>query len=73
MLKVDKKYVKELTIDEFKQLINETIAENIQMWFETFEIMSNKEMMEQIISAEKALSKKQMDEFLDWEEVKEDV
>jgi hypothetical protein len=73
MLRVDKRYIKELTIDEFKQLINETIAENIQMWHETFEIMTNKEIMRQIISAEEALAENHVDEFLDWEEVREDV
>jgi len=68
-----KKHIKDLTIGEFKQLMKEIISENIQTWYETFEIMANKEIMKQIISAERALAENRKGEFLNWEEIKEDV
>ena len=72
-LNINKKTIKDLTVDEFKQLIRDVISEDIQMWYETFEIMANKELMKQIIEAEKALAENRKDEFLDWDEVKENV
>ena len=72
-LNINKKTIKDLTVDEFKQLIRDVISEDIQTWYETFEIMANKELMKQIIEAEEALAKNRKDEFLDWDEVKQDV
>lgn len=72
-LDINKKTIKDLTVDEFKQLIRDIISEDIQIWYETFEIMANKELMKQIIEAEKALAENRRDEFLDWDEVKQDV
>ena len=43
------------------------------MWYETFEIMANKNLMKQIMEAEKALAEDKKDEFLDWDEIKQDV
>jgi len=72
-LNINKKAIKDLSVEEFKQLIRDVISEDIQMWYETFEIMANKELMKQIIEAEKALAENRKDEFLDWDEVKQDV
>ena len=72
-LNINKKTIKDLSVDEFKQLIRDVISEDIQMWYETFEIMTNKELMKQIIEAEKALVENRRDEFLDWDEIKQDV
>ena len=38
---------------------------------ETFEIIANEELMEQIVEAEKALAEGRKDEFLDWDEIKQ--
>ena len=72
-INMDKKTIKDLTVDEFKQLIRDVISEDIQAWYETFEIMANEELMRQIIEAEKALAERKDDEFLDWDEIKQDV
>ena len=72
-LNINKKTIKDLTVDEFKQLIRDVISEDIQTWYETFEIIANKQIMKQIIEAEKALAENRKDEFLDWDEVKQDV
>jgi len=72
-LNINKKTIKDLTVDEFKQLIRDVISEDIQTWYETFEIIANKQLMKQIIEAEKALAENRKDEFLDWDEVKQDV
>ena len=72
-LNTNKKTVKDLTVDEFKQLIRDVISEDIQTWYETFEIMANKELMKQIIEAEEALAENRKDEFLNWDKVNQDV
>jgi hypothetical protein len=48
------KTIKDLTIREFKRLIQETFAEDIEAWKETFEIMADKNLIKQIGNAEKA-------------------
>jgi len=40
-LNINKKTIKDLTVDEFKQLIRDVISEDIQTWYETFEIILN--------------------------------
>ena len=70
---IDERTVKDLTVGEFKQLIRDVISEDIQAWYETFEIMASEELMRQIIEAEKALAEKKEDEFLDWDEIKQNV
>jgi len=72
-LNINKKTIKDLTVDEFKQLIRDVISEDIQMWYETFKIIANKQLMKQIIEAEEALAENRKDEFLDWDDVKQDV
>ncbi len=48
------KTIKDLTIKEFKHLMQEVIAEDIEAWQETFEIMADKTLMKQIRNAEEA-------------------
>jgi hypothetical protein len=67
------KMVKDLSVDELKKIIREVIAEDIQSWQETFEIMSNKTLMKQIEDAEAALNEGREDEFMEWDRVKDDV
>ena len=68
---VKKRKIKDLTIEEFKHLIKESIAEDIELWRETFEIMSNKTLMKQIEKAEKARIKGKKSDFILWEKVKQ--
>ncbi len=65
--------VKDLTVEEFKNLIQESIAENIKAWKETFEIMADKNLMSEIKNAEKERIKKKDSDFIPWEKVKRNV
>jgi len=67
------KKIKDLTIDEFKHLIQESIAEDIEAWKETFEIMADKTLMRQIRNAEKARIERKKSDFIPWEKVKRNV
>jgi hypothetical protein len=67
------KSLRDLTVNEFKRLIRESIAEDIGEWRETFEILSDKGLMRHIKSAEKShLARKDID-FIPWEKVKRDL
>jgi len=68
-----KKTIKDLTIEEFKILIQETIAEDIESWKDTFQILANKFLMKQIINAEKARLEGESSDFIPWEKVKLNV
>ncbi len=67
------KKIKDLTIEEFKHLIQESIAEDIEAWKETFEIMADKTLMRQIRNAEKARIDKKRSDFIPWEKIKRNV
>lgn len=67
------KTVKDLTIAEFKRLIQESIAEVIEAWKETFEILADKTLMRQIENAEKARIEGKISDFIPWEKVKSSV
>lgn len=67
------KKVKDLTVQEFKHLIQESIAEDIEAWRETFEILADKNLMKQIQNAETARLKKNTTAFVPWEKVKQNV
>ena len=70
---LEKKKIRDLTIPEFKRLIQESIAENIEAWKETFEIMADKSLMRQIENAEKARKEEKKSDFIPWEKVKRNV
>jgi len=68
-----KKTVKDLTIEEFKYLIKESIAEDMEARRETFAIMADKDLMKQITKAEKARRESRKSDFIPWEKVKRNV
>jgi len=65
-----KKTVKDLTIEEFKNLIQRSIAEDIEAWKSTFEILADKYLMKQIIGAEKARLEGADLDYIPWEKVR---
>ena len=73
MPELQTKKVKDLTVKEFKHLIQESIAEDIEAWRETFEILADKNLMRQIQNAEAARLKKNKTAFIPWEKVKQNV
>jgi len=68
-----KKKVKDLTVNEFKVLIQESIAEDIEAWKDTFEILADKTFMKQILGAEQARREKKTSDFVSWEKLKQNV
>jgi hypothetical protein len=67
------KKVKDLTVEEFKHLIQESIAEDIEAWKETFEIMADRNFMRQITSADKARREGNKSDFIPWEKIRRNV
>ena len=47
-----KRKITDMTVDELKDVINEAIAEDMEVWRETFEIMANSKLMGQIRQAD---------------------
>ena len=72
-INLNKKKIKDLTVEEFKHLIQESIAEDIEAWKDTFEIMADKTLMRQIMSAGKARIEGRKTDFIPWEKVKRNV
>ena len=64
------KKVADLTVDEFKSLIHEAIAEDIEAWKETFEIMAYKRLMKKIKKADADWQSGEKDAYISWGEVK---
>ncbi len=67
------KKVNDLTVEEFKHLIQESIAEDIEAWKETFEIMADRNLMRQITNAEKARIEGKKADFIPWEKIRRNV
>jgi hypothetical protein len=67
---VKEKKIRDLTVSEFKHLMQESIAEDIEAWRETFEIMADKAVMQQIERAEKARVKGRKSDFIPGGKVK---
>ncbi len=67
------KIVRDLTVSELKQIIHETIAEDIESWRATFEITSNKMLMSQIRGASKARKQVRDGDFIPWKQVRREV
>ncbi len=65
----EKRKIKDLTVNEFKTLIQESIAEDIGAWKDTFEILADKNFMKQIMGAEQARREKKKTEFVSWEKL----
>jgi hypothetical protein len=53
-----------------KQLIQESIAEDMEAWRATFEIIANKMLMRQIRGASKARHEGRESDFIPWEKIK---
>ncbi len=65
--------VKDLTVEEFRKLIKESISEDISEWRETFAILSDGGLMRQIRAADKSRKEGKKSEFIPWDEVRRDV
>lgn len=60
------KKVKDLSIKEFRDLIHEVVAEDLELWRETFEIMADKKLMKKLEKADKDWVEKGEAAYLEW-------
>jgi hypothetical protein len=67
------KKVKDLTVEEFKQLLQEGIAEDIDAWRETFEIMADKKLMKRLENADREWEEKGEAAYVEWTKKKPHV
>ncbi len=51
-MKKTKRKVSDLTVDELKSVIHEVIAEDMETWRETLQIMTDRKLMNQIREAD---------------------
>ena len=73
ILKSVKRKITDMTVDELKDVIHEAIAEDMEAWRETFEIMADSKLVRQIRQADldKATGKKGA--FVAWDDLKNAV
>jgi hypothetical protein len=69
-LKTAIKKVSEITVDELKTIIHEVIAEDLEAWKETFEIMADKKLMAQIKQADVDWKIGRKETYVSWDKVK---
>lgn len=64
------KKVSELTVDEFKDLMHKVIADDLETWKETFEIMGDKRIMKQLKQADEDWKSGKKNTYMAWDDVK---
>ena len=69
-LKTATKKVSDITVDELKTIIHEVIAEDLEAWRETFEIMADKKLMVQIKQADTDWKTGKKEAYVPWVELK---
>ena len=69
-MKAAKRKITDMTVDELKDVIHEAIAEDMEVWRETFEIMADSRLMRQVRQADldRAVGKKGA--FVPWDDLK---
>jgi hypothetical protein len=69
-MKAVKRKVTDMTVDEPKGVIHEVIAEDMETWRETLEIMSDSKLMSQIRQADRDRASGRKGSFVAWENLK---
>ena len=69
-MKTITKKVSDLTVDELKAIIHDVIAEDLERWRETFEILSNKSLMKQIKQADEDWLSGKKDAYVSWDKLR---
>ena len=64
------KKVSDLTIEELKSVIREVITEELEIWRETFAILSDKNLMKQINEADEDWIKDNKEAYVSWDDLK---
>jgi hypothetical protein len=69
-MKASARKVSEMTVDELRDVIRDVIAEDIESWRETFAILSDKRLMQQIRKADQDWASKKKGAYVSWEDLK---
>jgi hypothetical protein len=69
-MKAIKKKVSDLTVDELKSVIHEVIAEDMEAWRETLEIMADRKLMRQIKEADTDWKSGNKKAYTSWNDLK---
>ena len=69
-MKASNKKVSDMTVDELKSVIHEVIAEDMEAWRETLEIMADKKSMRQIKQADLDWASGTKDSYVSWDDLK---
>jgi hypothetical protein len=69
-MKAVKKKVSDITVDELKTIIHEVIAEDIEAWRETFEIIADKKLITQIKQADADWESRKKEAYTEWDKLK---
>jgi hypothetical protein len=65
-----KRKITDMTVDELKDVIHEAIAEDMEVWRETFEIMADSKLMGQIRRADIDRATGKKGAFVTWDDLK---
>lgn len=69
-MKATKRKITDMTVDELKGVIHEAIAEDMEVWRETFEIMADSKLMGQIRQADLDRAARGKSAFVAWDDLK---
>ncbi|OHB93221.1 MAG: hypothetical protein A2Z57_00690 [Planctomycetes bacterium RIFCSPHIGHO2_12_39_6] len=69
-LKTVTKKVSDITVDELKTIIHEVIAEDLEAWRESLEIMADKKLMSQIRQADVDWKTVKKEAYVSWDKLK---
>lgn len=69
-MKTATKKVSDITVDELKAIIHEVIAEDLDAWKETLEIMADKNLMAQIKRADADWKTGKKESYVSWDKLK---
>ena len=70
VMKDAKRKITDMTVDELKDVIHEAIAEDMEIWRETFEIMADAKLMAQIRQVDLDRAADNKDAFVAWDDLK---
>ena len=69
-MKKTKRKVSDLTVDELKSVIHEVIAEDMETWRETLQIMADRKLMNQIREADEDWKTGRKKAYVAWDDLK---
>jgi len=69
-MKATKRKITDMTVDELKGVIHEAIAEDMEVWRETFEIMADGKLIGQIRQADLDRAAGKKSAFVAWGDLK---